>query len=125
MSATFEIDNPEDDTGIDYDSIENDFVGDDEDVGEIPPEVVRKVLGKSKVDKDGVKGEVTVSGPQGKSILGKSIRAKLLPGGLYQLYFQEGGELPRHLQGLFTDVKAIEQAVNHYLTESNKEVQSA
>ena len=121
---TFEIDATDlEDGNEEISEVENEYVGDDEEIGEIPAEVARKVLGRSKADKE--KDEVVVSGPKGKTVLGKHIRAKLQLNGLYSLYFKEGGELPELLKGSFTDIRAIEEAVDHYLQTANKVVAAA
>ena len=118
---TFEVDEPElDAEDLDEEDgvsdIENDYG--DEDEGEIPPEVAKQLLSDRK--DSGGKIEVKVSGPKGKTVLGKQIRAKLQPNGLYRLYFKEGGELPDILKGQYTSVKEVETAVDHYLHTANK-----
>lgn len=120
-NQTFAIDQPDEDLGV-IDEIENDYVGQDEDVGEIPVEEVKKILKKNGIKADKEKGEIVVAGPAGKTVLGKHIRAKLQPKGCYTLYFQEGGELPECLKGKYTDIKAIEIAVENYLRNANKKV---
>ena len=120
-TPTFEVDEPEleaedygDEDGVS--DIENEYG--DEDEGEIPPEIAKKLLAERK--EQGGKIEVRVSGPKGKTVLGKQIRAKLQSNGLYKLYFKEGGELPDILKGQYTSVKEVENAVDHYLHTANK-----
>lgn len=122
-----EFDAPEmdidDDEGIE--EIENDYG--DEDEGEIPSDEVRKILGRGKQQADeSDRKDVKVSGPAGgKTVLGKQIRAKLCPDGLYKLYFKEGGELPSILQGRYTSTSEVNAAVDHYLQIANKTVAAA
>lgn len=120
-APTFEVDEPElDAEDLDEEDgvsdIENDY-GDDEE-GEIPPEIAKKLLADRKEQSGKI--EVKVSGPKGKTVLGKQIRAKLQSNGLYKLYFKEGGELPETLKGQYTSVKEVEAAIDHYLQTANK-----
>lgn len=129
MTTTFEVDEPELEEEMDFnendiEGIDNDFG--DEDEGEIPPELAKQILrgkGNKKAEDDGL--DVKVSGPQGKTILGKHIRAKLQPGGLYKLYFAEGGELPDMLKGQYTDRRTITTAIEHYLATAKKVIIAA
>lgn len=44
----------------------------------------------------------------------KELKWRKLGIGLYQLYLEGGGALPRHLDGLYTSLIAVERAINAY-----------
>lgn len=44
----------------------------------------------------------------------KEIKFRRLGIGLYQLYFEGGGEIPASLSGLYTSIFAAEQAIEKY-----------
>lgn len=44
----------------------------------------------------------------------KELKWRMLPTGLYCLFFEGGGELPAELTGLYTSVHKITEAIDNY-----------
>lgn len=50
----------------------------------------------------------------------KELKYRKLPNGLYELFFEGGGELPRVLSGNFTSVFACQKAIASYVVIKNQ-----
>lgn len=44
----------------------------------------------------------------------KELKYRMLPEGLYQLFWSSGGELPDTLKGSYTSVHAVQRAISDY-----------
>lgn len=56
----------------------------------------------------------------GETEKGKTIQMSRTNLGFWELQFKEGGELPKELQGMFTDYYEASNAVNIYLAKNGK-----
>ena len=103
---------------------DNDYDGD-----EIPPEIAMRILGKKDREeqsekKDLVISSINVAGVKGSKDLKKTIVARRDKSGMWIIAFKEGGKTPGLLEGKFTDISAVEDAVNSYLAKTNSEKQA-
>lgn len=62
-----------------------------------------KVVGKTKAGK-----EIGYRVPEGKN--------------LYEIAFKDGGQVPSKLKGAWNDIRQIEIAINHYITNNKPTV---
>jgi len=64
--------------------------------------------------------EVTVAGPR-KSTEVKTVQFFTRDNGLVKAKFKEGGQLPRELSGMFTDIKSAASAVQAWMARAEKD----
>jgi len=96
----------------DLETIDNDQ---DEELSAQEAEVVLK----ANKDKETVISTLQVSGVKGKKFVDRTVVAKRLNNGLYQLSYKEAGIVPVELRGLFTSFTEVQSAVAHYKTVCN------